>query len=61
MDVKGGENLSKKVKKLKESDFLSISARVRVLETRLLTAERMERIYREQAERRSGCRREVPA
>ncbi|MCI8910553.1 MAG: glycosyltransferase family 4 protein [Oscillibacter sp.] len=24
-------------------------------------AERMERIYREQAERRSGCRREVPA
>ena len=44
MDVKGGENLSKKVKKLKESDFLSISARVRVLETRLLTAERMERM-----------------
>ena len=44
MDVKGGENLSKKVKKLKENDFLSISARVRVLETRLLTAERMERM-----------------
>ena len=33
-----------KVKKLKENDFLSISARVRVLETRLLTAERMERM-----------------
>ena len=32
------------VKKLKENDFLSISARVRVLETRLLTAERMERM-----------------
>lgn len=42
--VKGGENLSKKVKKLKENDFLSISARIRVLETRLLTAERMERM-----------------
>ena len=36
--------MSKKVKKLKENDFLSISARVRVLETRLLTAERMERM-----------------
>lgn len=33
-----------KVKKIKENDFLSISARVRVLETRLLTAERMERM-----------------
>lgn len=33
-----------KTKKLKENDFLSISARVRVLETRLLTAERMERM-----------------
>ena len=42
--MKGGENLSKKVKKLKENDFLSISARVRVLENRLLTAERMERM-----------------
>lgn len=31
-------------KKLKETDFLSISARVRVMETRLLTAERMERM-----------------
>ena len=31
-------------KKKKETDFLSISARVRVLETRLLTAERMERM-----------------
>ena len=36
--------MSKKVKKLKENDFLSISARVRVLENRLLTAERMERM-----------------
>lgn len=36
--------MSKKVKKLKENDFLSISARVRVLETKLLTAERMERM-----------------
>lgn len=33
-----------KVKKLKENDFLSISARIRVLENRLLTAERMERM-----------------
>lgn len=33
-----------KTKKLKENDFLSISARVRVLETKLLTAERMERM-----------------
>ena len=39
--MKGGKNLSKKVK---ETDFLSISARVRVMETRLLTAERMERM-----------------
>ena len=31
-------------KKIKETDFLSISARVRVMETRLLTAERMERM-----------------
>ena len=31
-------------KKKKETDFLSISARVRVMETRLLTAERMERM-----------------
>ena len=31
-------------KKVKETDFLSISARVRVMETRLLTAERMERM-----------------
>ena len=31
-------------KKAKETDFLSISARVRVMETRLLTAERMERM-----------------
>ena len=44
LHVKGGENLSKKVKKLKENDFLSISARIRVLENRLLTAERMERM-----------------
>lgn len=44
MKVKGGENVPKKVKKLRENDFLSISARVRVLETRLLTAERMERM-----------------
>ena len=36
--------MSKKVKKLKENDFLSISARIRVLENRLLTAERMERM-----------------
>ena len=42
--MKGGENLSKKVKKLKENDFLSISARIRVLENKLLTAERMERM-----------------
>ena len=41
--MKGGKTLSK-TKKLKENDFLSISARVRVLETRLLTAERMERM-----------------
>lgn len=41
--MKGGKTLSK-VKKIKENDFLSISARVRVLETRLLTAERMERM-----------------
>ena len=34
---------TKKIK-LKENDFLSISARVRVLENRLLTAERMERM-----------------
>ncbi len=33
-----------KVKKIKENDFLSISARIRVLETKLLTAERMERM-----------------
>ena len=33
-----------KVKKIKENDFLSISARIRVLENRLLTAERMERM-----------------
>ncbi len=39
--MKGGNNLSKKIK---ETDFLSISARVRVMETRLLTAERMERM-----------------
>ena len=32
------------VKKLKENDFLSISTRIRVLENRLLTAERMERM-----------------
>ena len=32
------------MKKLKENDFLSISARIRVMETRLLTAERMERM-----------------
>ncbi len=32
------------VKKIKENDFLSISARVRVLENRLLTFERMERM-----------------
>ena len=36
--------MSKKVKKLKENDFLSISARIRVLENKLLTAERMERM-----------------
>ena len=42
--MKGGENLSKKVTKLKENDFLSISARIRVLENKLLTAERMERM-----------------
>lgn len=36
--------MSKKAKKAKETDFLSISARVRVMETRLLTAERMERM-----------------
>lgn len=36
--------MSKKVKKLNENDFLSISARVRVLENKLLTAERMERM-----------------
>ena len=36
--------MSKKAKKIKETDFLSISARVRVMETRLLTAERMERM-----------------
>ncbi len=41
--MKGGKTLSK-TKKLKENDFLSISARVRVLETKLLTAERMERM-----------------
>ena len=41
--MKGGNDLSK-AKKMKENDFLSISARVRVLETRLLTAERMERM-----------------
>ncbi len=40
MRMKGGKTLSKK----KETDFLSISARVRVMETRLLTAERMERM-----------------
>lgn len=39
--MKGGKTLSKK---LKETDFLSISARVRAMETRLLTAERMERM-----------------
>ena len=33
-----------KTKKIKENDFLSISARIRVLENRLLTAERMERM-----------------
>ena len=36
--------MSKKAKKAKETDFLSISARIRVMETRLLTAERMERM-----------------
>ena len=41
MTMKGGKTLSKKKK---ETDFLSISARVRVMETRLLTAERMERM-----------------
>lgn len=41
MNMKGGKTLSKKKK---EADFLSISARVRVMETRLLTAERMERM-----------------
>ena len=41
--MKGGKTLSN-VKKIKENDFLSISARVRVLENRLLTAERMERM-----------------
>ena len=41
--MKGGKTLSK-TKKIKENDFLSISARVRVLENRLLTAERMERM-----------------
>ena len=44
MEAKGGKNLSKNVKKLKENDFLSISARIRVLENKLLTAERMERM-----------------
>lgn len=39
--MKGGKTLSKKKKEL---DFLSISARIRVLENRLLTAERMERM-----------------
>ncbi len=41
MTMKGGKTLSKKKK---ETDFLSISARVRVMETRLLTTERMERM-----------------
>ncbi len=41
--MKGGKTLSN-VKKIKENDFLSISARVRVLENRLLTFERMERM-----------------
>ena len=41
--MKGGKTVSK-TKKIKENDFLSISARVRVLENRLLTAERMERM-----------------
>ena len=41
MTVKGGKTLSKKKK---ETDFLAISARIRVMETRLLTAERMERM-----------------
>ena len=41
MTMKGGKTLSKKKK---ETDFLAISARIRVMETRLLTAERMERM-----------------
>ena len=53
LHVKGGENLSKKVKKLKENDFLSISARIRVLENRLLTAERMERMIDAKEDRKS--------
>lgn len=36
--------MSKRTKKLKETDFLHISARIRVLEGRLLTYERMERM-----------------
>ena len=36
--------MSKKAKKIKETDFLHISARIRAMETRLLTAERMERM-----------------
>ena len=39
--MKGGNTLSKKIK---DTDYLYISARVRVLETRLLTTERMERM-----------------
>ena len=36
--------MSKKAKKAKETDFLHISARIRAMEPRLLTAERMERM-----------------